>query len=167
MKDKLDAKKMTNKDWADLKADSIPQKTVKHHSILLQDLQEIRGDRGSYQRWVDNHPKNTQKGKGGDRFDFVTEDVRANPDSLREDEGMYADSQLTRPQEIMGDAIEHLQGRQKQVYLLTFRQGLSFAATAKRLHMSRSTVQTYRNRAARFITAYCEAAIQRGECDVE
>lgn len=131
--------------------------------VQTQKVKEIKGDSGSYGRWNDKNPINRQKGKLGDKFDYVTEDVRANPDSLREDEGMYADNQLARPQELMGEAVEHLQGRQKQVYLLTFRQGLSFAKTAKRLKISRSAVQIYRNRAARFITGYCEAAIQRGD----
>src|ERR1700688_4673877 len=134
----------------------------KNFRVQTQKLTEVKGDRGSYSRWNDSHPTNRQKGKLGDKFDFVTEDVRANPDSLREDEGLYGNSQVTRPQELMGEAIEHLQGRQKQVYLLTFLQGLSFTEAAKKLHISKSAVEIYRNRAAKFITQYCEAAIQRG-----
>lgn len=139
----------------------------KSFAVRTQKLKEITGTSGAYERWVDGHKgprsRGSPKGTLGDRFDFVHEDVKANPDSLREDEGLYANSQVTRPQELMGEAIEHLQGRQKQVYLLTFRRGLSFADTAKRLKISRSAVQIYRNRAARFVTQYCEAAIQRGD----
>lgn len=117
------------------------------HLVRTQKLREVKGSAGAYERH-----QNTEY-----------EPTRANPDSLLESDGLYANAQRTKPQELMGEAIEHLQGRQKQVYLLTVRQGLSFTEAAKKLHISKSAVEIYRNRAAKFITQYCESAIQRGE----
>lgn len=132
--------------------------------IEWQNLKEIRGNSESYS---ETHPRHTQKGKLGDRFDFVTEDTRANPDSLREDETLWPATTITRPQEIMGEAIEHLQGRQKEVYLLTMRAGKSIAEAGTILGISKGTAQVYRDRAVKFIRAYCKLKIENGALESE
>lgn len=86
------------------------------------------------------------------------EDVRANPDVLAETE-IAAPS---TPQLLMGEAITHLQGRQKEVYLLTMREGRSLAEAAEVLKIEKGTAQKYKERAIKFISQYCEDAIKRG-----
>lgn len=166
MKNKLNVKTMGKNDWDDLKQESCRTKTASGRSIATQYVKEISGTAGAYERWVDGHKgprsRGNPKGKLGDRFDFVHEDVKANPDSLREDQGMYANDRLTRPQELMGEAVEHLQGRQREVYILLFRQGLSFSEVSKKLRISRSAVQIYKGRALAFVTQYCKRALARG-----
>jgi DNA-directed RNA polymerase specialized sigma24 family protein len=132
------------------------------HFVRTQKLKTVSGSSGAYEKWVQNHPTLHSKGKLGDRFDNVTEDVRANPDSLREDESMYGKIRLTRPQEVMGEAVEHLQGRQREVYVLLFRTGLSFSEVSKKLRISKSAVQIYKTRALAFVTQYCGRALARG-----
>lgn len=131
--------------------------------IESQDIKVTKGNTGAYERWIESHGQSVPKGKLGDKFDFVTEDLRANPDSLREDEAMYSNSPLSRPQEIMGEAIEHLQGRQKDVYMLTMRQGMSINEAAKLLDISKSTAQVHRDRAIKFIAAYCQIKLTKEE----
>ena len=130
---------------------------VKTHKI-----KEVSGTRDAYEKWVDSRTTKRQKGRLGDKFDFVTEDVRANPDSLRDDEGMYANAQPSTPHLLMGEAIQHLQGRQREVYLLTMREGKSLAETAEVLGISKGTAQKFRERAIKFITKWCETQIAKG-----
>ncbi len=66
------------------------------------------------------------------------------------------------PQLLMGEAIQHLQGRQKQVYLLVMREDRSLAETAKVLGIGKSTAQSYLERAVAFIKDYCQMAIEGG-----
>lgn len=66
------------------------------------------------------------------------------------------------PQLLMGEAILHLQGRQKEVYLLVMREDKSMAEAAEILNIGKSTVQTYLDRAISFISDYCKAAIEQG-----
>jgi DNA-directed RNA polymerase specialized sigma24 family protein len=87
---------------------------------------------------------------------------QANPDVLREDEAMFADCQPSTPQLLMGEAVAHLQGRQLQVYMLTMRDGKSLAETAEILDIEKGTAQKYKERAIKFIAAYCKQAIDRG-----
>ncbi len=132
--------------------------------IEIQKLTQVNGDVHSYDVWVGKH---TQKAKGklGDRFDYTNETPQANPDCLREDEAMYSDSQLSKPQELMGEAVEHLQGLQRDCYMLTMRQGLSFTEAGKLLKLSKSDVQGYRARAVKFVTEYIKRAIKNGRLD--
>jgi DNA-binding NarL/FixJ family response regulator len=169
MRNKLRAKDMSPVAWEKLRrlskvrqSDILKSQKMKlkeQRFIQMQSLKEVNGSSGAYERWVAQHGRSIQKGKLGDRFDFVTEDIRANPDSLREDEAMYASSQMTGPQELMGDAIEHLQGRQREVYLLTMREGLSIAQAAEKLSISKGTAQTHRDRAIKFVRAFCKAGL--------
>jgi DNA-directed RNA polymerase specialized sigma24 family protein len=88
--------------------------------------------------------------------------AQANPDVLREDEAMYADSQPSNPRLLLGEAVQHLQGRQKEVYLLTMREGKSLAEAAEVLGIEKGSAQVYRDRAIKFLTKYCEEAIKKG-----
>lgn len=108
--------------------------------VDIQETSEIRGTAGAYQRFV-----------GKER-----EDKLANPDSLPEQ-----DASPSTPQLIMGEAVLHLQGRQKQVYLSVMRDDKSIAETGEILGISKGTVQTYLDRAIAFITAYCRQAMER------
>jgi DNA-directed RNA polymerase specialized sigma24 family protein len=117
----------------------------KTHKIKIQRLNEKAGNTDSYTRWLAAQEKEDH-----------WEPAQANPDMLQLSEALYADGTLTDEQELMGIAIEHLQGRQKQVYLLTMREGLSLADTAKSLNITKSTAQVYRTRAIAFIKAYCQ-----------
>jgi DNA-directed RNA polymerase specialized sigma subunit len=72
-------------------------------------------------------------------------------------------SSISPAQSLMGEAIEHLQGRQKEVYHLTMRDGKSLAAAGKILGISKDTAKDYKERAIKFITAYCRAVIHKGD----
>ncbi len=86
------------------------------------------------------------------------EHPRANPDSLPETEIAV----LSTPQLLLGEAIQHLQGRQKECYLLTMREGRSFSEAAEMLGIGKGRVQQYRDRAIKFLTQYCQNAIKAG-----
>jgi DNA-directed RNA polymerase specialized sigma24 family protein len=90
--------------------------------------------------------------------EFLQEPAQANPDVLPETE-IAAPS---TPQLLMGEAVQHLQGRQKEVYLLTMREGKSLSEVAEILDISKGTAQVYRDRAVKFIEIYCREAIKRG-----
>jgi DNA-directed RNA polymerase specialized sigma24 family protein len=130
--------------------------------IKTQKTRERKGSAGEYERWHKDHPTKRLKGNGGDKFDLMTEDARANSDSLREDEAMYANGGPSTPRLLFGEAVEHLQGRQKEVYLLTMREGKSLAEAAEILNIEKGTAQKYRERAIKFIESYCKIAIQKG-----
>ena len=83
---------------------------------------------------------------------------QANPDMLPETE-IAAPS---TPQLLMGEAVEHLQGRQREVYLLTMREGKSLAEVAEILRISKGTAQKFKERAIKFIESYCKQAIAKG-----
>lgn len=71
--------------------------------------------------------------------------------------------EITTPQRIMGEAIEHLQGRQKEVYYLIMREKMSELEVAELMGITQQAVNTYKMRAIKFITAYCQNAITKGE----
>lgn len=107
-----------------------------------------RGEQSPY--WDDAN----RRGYGED----TKEHPQANPD-------MFPETEIagpSTPQLIMGEAIQHLQGRQKEVYLLTMRESKSLAEVAEVLGIAKGSVQVYADRAAKFITAYCRAAINKG-----
>ncbi len=83
-------------------------------------------------------------------------------DILTENDRLGGNAEVTEEQFIMGEAVEHLQGRQRDVYFLTVRQGVSLAKVAKLLDISKSAVQIYKVRAVSFVTAYCKQAIKNG-----
>ena len=98
-----------------------------------------------------------------DEYGHIVEHPQANPDVLAEKDAMYSGSQPGQAQFIMGEAIAHLQGQQKAVYLLMLREGRTQEETAAMLGISRSSVRVYYLRAITFIHQYCKAAITRGE----
>lgn len=83
---------------------------------------------------------------------------QANPDVLPE----VVLSGPSTPQLIMGEAVAHLQGRQKEVYLLSMREDKSLAEIGEVLGMTKSSAQVYQRRAIKFIEQYCKAAIAKG-----
>lgn len=122
--------------------------------VERQLLKEIPGNTDSYEKYVLRGPKEDGEPR---------EDVRANPDQREEGTQLWGNSGMTRAQALMGEAINHLQGRQKAVYELTMRDGKSLAEVAEIFGVSKSAVQGYRERAIKFITAYCRAVIAKGE----
>lgn len=86
------------------------------------------------------------------------EHPQANPDVLPE----TTIAVPSTPQLLMGEAVDHLQGRQKECYLLTMREGKSFSEAAEILGIGKGRVQQYRERAIKFITQYCQAAMKKG-----
>lgn len=66
------------------------------------------------------------------------------------------------PQLIMGEAVEHLQGRQREVYILTMREDKSLSEVAEILGIEKASAQVYKTRAIKFIEGYCKAAIAKG-----
>ena len=123
--------------------------SVRLARIKLQKLGEIRGDTNSYENWVEMNAHRNEDGE-------PMEPVQANPDSLPEGTSYFGDTSPSRAQFLMGDAIKHLQGQQKVVYTLTMREGYSIAEAAKKLGISKSTAQGYRERAIKFISQYCQ-----------
>lgn len=118
-------------------------------TVGTQKTREVNGNTQSYERWIAYHaPK--------DEYGEAVEPSQANPDTLLESDGVYANSQPTPEQMLMGEAVEHLQGRQKQVYLMMMREGLSGAQAAMKLGISKWTARDYRDRANRFIVQYCD-----------
>lgn len=111
--------------------------------VETQELNDIQGTAHSYERFVGTH--------NGE------ESTRANPDLLADKQPSYPST----PQMIMGEAIEHLQGRQKEVYFRVMREDLSLAEAAESLGITKSTVQVYLDRAIAFISQYCKAAVDR------
>lgn len=94
----------------------------------------------------------------GDSGDDMQENPQANPDVLPEVEIVGPST----PQLIMGEAIDHLQGRQREVYMLTMRDNKSWAEAAEILGIEKGSVQKYKERAIKFIEQYCKAAIAKG-----
>lgn len=114
--------------------------------VQRQHVREKPGSVNSYEEYV---------ARGKQRAGEPLEDIRANPDTLAEGEQLWGSPGLTRIKEIMGEAIQHLQGRQRAVYELTMRDGKSLAEVAEIFGISKGAVQDYRERAIKFITAYC------------
>jgi RNA polymerase sigma factor (sigma-70 family) len=102
--------------------------------------------------WDDVAARN--RGDGTD----MREHPSANPDMLPETE-IAAPS---TPQLLMGESVEHLQGRQREVYMLAMREGKSLAEVAEILGISKGTAQKFKERAIKFIEQYCRAAIAKG-----
>ncbi len=106
----------------------------------------------------DDYDKHRGFGPEGHGDDSNREDKRANPDVLPEAEV----SAPSTPQLIYGEAVEHLQGRQREIYLLTMREDKSLGEAAEVLGLSKGTAQKYKERAIKFIEQYCKAAIAKG-----
>lgn len=124
-------------------------KKKKRGLVEWQHLSETTGSTGSYDRYTSERTSSSS-------FDGA-ENVLANPDSLP-----AQDSSPSSPQQLMGEAIQHLQGRQKEVYLLVMREDKSIAEAGEVLDISKGTAQTYLDRAIKFITAYCKQGMDGG-----
>src|SRR5260221_5251537 len=93
------------------------------------------------------------RGKSAD----VQEHPQANPDILPETE-----IAASTPQRLMGEAVEHLQGRQREVYMLVMRENKSLSEVAELLGIAKGAADTYKRRAIKFISQYCKNAIAKG-----
>jgi RNA polymerase sigma factor (sigma-70 family) len=82
----------------------------------------------------------------------------ADPDILPD----MAVTSPSTPQLLFGEAVEHLQGRQREVYILTMREGRSLSEVAEILKIEKGTAQRYKERAIKFIESYCQQAIKNG-----
>lgn len=118
--------------------------------VILSHKDSSRGEHSPYWAYT-NARWDSNSEEGG------MEPLQANPDSLPE-----TVSEPSTPQLLMGEAINHLQGRQKEVYLLTMREDKSVAEAAEVLKISKGTAQKYKERAIRFIESYCREAIRKG-----
>lgn len=127
----------------------------KRKLVEFQKLKVERGSTGSYDAWNKLHSTRT---KDGETIDGPPEHTQANPDELPE----LNNTSPSTPQLIMGEAVQHLQGRQKEIYLLSMREDKSLAEIAEILSISKGTAQTYKNRAIKFIQGYCQEAIKKG-----
>jgi len=103
--------------------------------------------------WDDVQKRNDNKA-GND----AQEHPLANPDVLPEIETNIPST----PQLLMGEAINHLQGRQREVYLLIMRENKSLSDVAEILQIEKGSAQKYKERAIKFIAQYCKAAIVKG-----
>jgi DNA-directed RNA polymerase specialized sigma24 family protein len=119
--------------------------------VIQSGKDSSRGEQSAY--WDDVETNRGNKEQGDAR-----EHLQANPDALPETE-IAAPS---TPQLLMGEAIEHLQGRQREVYILLMRENKSQEETAEILGIGRTAVQSYKNRAVKFITQYCKNAMAKG-----
>jgi DNA-directed RNA polymerase specialized sigma24 family protein len=118
---------------------------------VIQTRDAYQGERSPY--WDDLNARG--RGENGDE---LREHPQANPDVLPETE-IAAPS---TPQLLMGEAVMHLQGRQREVYLLTMREGKSLAEAAEVLGIEKGSAQKYKERAIKFIEGYCKEAMARG-----
>lgn len=107
-----------------------------------------RGEQSPYWDYMES--------RSSDHSNF--EAAQANPDVLSETEV----SAPSTPQLLLGEAIMHLQGRQKECYLLVMREDKSLAEAAEILGIAKGSVQVYVDRAVKFLTQYCKAAIKKG-----
>lgn len=105
-----------------------------------------------------SHTEQSQYWDDFNRRSSDQEHVLANPDSLPDKPAATPST----PQLIMGEAIEHLQGRQREIYLLTMRDDKSLGEAAEILGIEKATAQTYKDRAIKFIEKYCKEAIAKG-----
>ncbi len=124
--------------------------------VRIQKVKEIQAQAqaGEHSPYWAHMESVAQRGPGGS----LQEHPQANPDVLPETE-IAAPS---TPQLLMGEAVAHLQGRQREVYILVMREGKSLAEAADILKMTKGTAQKYKERAIAFVTQYCQGAIARG-----
>ena len=154
--DKLDAKTLTQVEWEHLRRSAgvrkydilTDEKGLRKNNRLVnnQHTREIESDM-TYTNWIGLHGVKNEDGTFG-------ECAFANPDSLPEQSHSPTEAQL-----LMGTAISRLQGQQRLVYLLIFREGKSNVEAGKILGISTSSVAVYKRRAQEFVTAYCKGVL--------
>lgn len=124
---------------------------------ISKDKDVRKGSAGAYERYIDRNGTQKQMGRLGDKFDYTKEPIAANLDLVSINESLFANSQMTKAQALLGEAVEHLQGLQRDVYMLTMRQGYSISEAAKLLNLkSKSDAQGYKDRAVKFVAQYCQ-----------
>jgi DNA-directed RNA polymerase specialized sigma24 family protein len=129
--------------------------------VKIQKLKEISGreqpgEHSPYWDYMRTH-ESIASSHGPNGVD-MNERPEANPDVLAES----GDVMPSTPQLLMGEAVEHLQGRQLEVYFLTMREGKSLAEAAEILGIEKGSAQKYKERAIKFIRQYCENAMTKG-----
>lgn len=100
-------------------------------------LQEIernavgRADKDAYEDWMEQHPG--------------AEDPRANPDVLSEDEAMkfYPVDSDPDVEQAKTELMDLLSPREKQVWKLAMRDGVSVSQAAEKLRISKQAVSQY------------------------
>lgn len=129
------------------------KKIVKSQKVKEVKRRPFHGEKSPYWDW------NRERQLATDTHDSdgKLEVPEANPDVLADME-----TGPSTPQLLMGEAIEHLQGRQREVYLLVMRENKSLAEVAEILGIAKGAVDTYKRRAIKFILQYCKAAIRKG-----
>ena len=133
-------------------------KSKERKTVRLQNTRVLKSPKDASKTESSQYWDDVASGRyGKDEIGFK-EHVQANTDVLCETEI----SNPSTPQLLMGEAIDHLQGRQLEVYLLTVREGRSLAEAAKLLGIEKSSAQKYRERAIAFLKQYCHAAIAKG-----
>jgi DNA-directed RNA polymerase specialized sigma24 family protein len=129
--------------------------------VKIQKLKEVSGkehpgEHSPYWDYVRTH-ESIASSHGPNGVD-MNERPEANPDVLPETEVAAPST----PQLLMGEAVQHLQGRQREVYLLTMREGKSLAEAAEVLGIEKGSAQKYKERAIKFISAWCKNAMAKG-----
>lgn len=114
------------------------------------------GESSPYWDYVKSH-ESISSSHGPNAVD-INERAEANPDVLPETEVAAPST----PQLIFGEAVEHLQGRQHEVYMLLMRESKTYEEVSEILDITRGAIQTYEKRAIKFIEQYCKAAIAKG-----
>jgi DNA-directed RNA polymerase specialized sigma24 family protein len=126
------------------------KRTKAQKDKVIQTRDVYQGERSPY--WDDVNNRRNING------DDIREHPQANPDVLPEAQ----QTAPSTPQLLMGEAIDHLQGRQLEVYFLTMREDKSLAEAAEILGIEKGSAQKYKERAIKFISQYCKAAMDRG-----
>lgn len=127
-------------------------KRVKLQKIKVVQVQKDSSHAEQSSYWDDVNARSYRDGTD------IREHTQANPDVLPATEIAGPST----PQLLMGEAIEHLQGRQREVYMLTMREDKSLAEAAEILGIEKGTAQRYKERAIKFIESYCKEAIAKG-----
>lgn len=129
-------------------------KRIKLQKIRVIQVQKDSSHTEQSSYWDDVNNNKGDHSNGGTQ----REHSLANPDTLPHIETVAPST----PQLLMGEAVEHLQGRQKEIYLLVMREGRSLAEAAEVLGIEKGTAQKYKERAIKFIASYCQEAMSKG-----
>lgn len=128
------------------------RKPVKTNKTNVHDCKDASGGSSPYWEYTARSAREEED----------TEDPRANPDMVAEGTGFFGSGEMTQPQFIFGEAVEHLQGRQKEAWMLVMREQLTEQEAAEVMGVRQQVVATYLKRATKFITRWCEIAMARG-----
>jgi len=117
--------------------------------VRPQNDRNVKGTADSYGYYV-------RRSRYDGETDRHIENLRANPDQyLADTEGLYSNYQPTRLAFVMGEAVDRLQGTQRDIYIKTMRQGMSIAEAGRTLGLSKGACQYHRDRAIAYVTGQC------------